>query len=187
MSRFHRISKQLVVGAVAALAASTMLATVAFAQSPPTPPSRFVGSVRVDGANAAAGTTIEARIGSTTCGVTTVFTSGSEARYTLDSPALEPTQNPNCGVEGSVVTFMVGGRQANETGTWRNYQLNTVNLTVTTAATPAATPTRTPGPPTAGTTSGAGEGSTAPIMEMLLVASALGLAGVGIASRVRKH
>jgi hypothetical protein len=168
---------------------STMLATVAFAQSPPTPPSRFVGSVRVDGANATAGTTIEARIGATTCGVTTVFAASGEARYALDSPALEPTQNPNCGTDGSVVTFFVGGRQANETGTWRNYQLNTVNLTVTTQTTPTtpgATPTRTPAAPVAGTTGASTSGASMPLMELMLVASALGLVGVGIAARVRK-
>ena len=189
MSRFLPISRQLALGAVVAMVFSTMLATVALAQSPPSPPSRFVGSVRVDGANATSGTTIEARIGSTTCGATTVFTAGSEARYALDSPALEPSQSPNCGTDGSVVTFYVGGRQANETGTWRNYQLNTVNLTVTTQTTPTtpgATPTRTPAAPVAGTTGITSSGTSVPVMELMLVAAALGLVGVGVAARVRK-
>ena len=193
MSRFGSLSRQLVIGAVAAMAATTLLASVAFAQSPPTPPSRFVGNVRVDGANAAAGTTIEARIGATTCGVTTVFTSGAEARYALDSSAAEPTQSPNCGTDGAVVTFFVGGRQANETGTWRNYQLNTVNLTVTQATAPptsptTAAPTRTPGAPNAGSGElSSGSGASAPMLEILLVASALGVVGVGIAARARKQ
>ncbi len=120
------------------------------AESPPAPPARFVGSVTVNGAPATAGTTIEAKVGSTTCGVTTVFISGSEARYSLDSPALDPAASPNCGTDGASVSFLVGGVQANETGTWLSYQLNTVNLTVSAAATPTPT-TPTPGTPGVGT------------------------------------
>src|SRR5690348_1251977 len=122
---------------LAALGLST-----AFAESPPAPPARFVGTVTVNGAPAAAGTTIEAHIGSTTCGVTTAFTSGATTRYTLDSPALDPGANPNCGTDGAAVTFFVGGQKANETGTWHSYQLNTLDLTVTAAT---ATPSSSPG------------------------------------------
>jgi len=133
-------------------ASGAFSATSVSAESPPSPPARFVGSVRVDGAMATAGSLIELRIGTSTCGVTSVFMSGSEARYAVDSPALDPGATPNCGVDGAVVTFYVGGRQANETGVWHNYQLNTVNLTVTTP-TPTTTATTTPG---AGTTPGTG-------------------------------
>lgn len=156
--RFATALAVLVLGSAAALQAGGALA-----ESPPNPPSRFVGSVKIDGVNAPAGTSVEARIGSASCGVTTVFTASNESRYVLDSPALDPGATPNCGTDGATVSFMVGGKPANETGTWHNYQLNTVNLTVTTAATatptattPAgggATPTRpaaTPGAPTTG-------------------------------------
>lgn len=173
--------------AVAAIAAA-MMVSVAGAQSPPNPPSRFVGNITVDGTPATAGTLIEARIGAVTCGATTVFMSGSEARYVLDSPASDPAQNPNCGADGSTVTFYVAGKQAAQTGSWANYKLNTVNLTVTTAATtPTAAPTAsvTPSAPVAGNT-----GSTNPagvsLLELMLVAAALGLAGVGVAATVRK-
>src|SRR3954469_18252452 len=95
-----RLRKPLL-GAVVGLAAVASLgAGAAFAESPPAPPARFVGTVTVNGAPAAAGTTIEAHIGATTCGVTTAFTSGSTTRYTLDSPALDPGANPNCGTDG---------------------------------------------------------------------------------------
>jgi hypothetical protein len=186
----RKIWKQLGLAAIVSVIASAMVVSVAGAQSPPTPPSRFVGSVTVNGAPAAAGTTIEARIGATTCGVTTVFMSGGQARYALDSPALDPAQNPACGTDGAVVTFFVGGQQANETGSWANYQLNTVNLTVTpatTPTTPAGTPTSaaTPRPPVAGN-GGAEAGSSAPLTEVLLLATAIGLAGVGLAARARK-
>ena len=192
MSKTRKFLRQLGLAAVAAAITSALVVSVAGAQSPPTPPSRFVGNVTVNGAPAAAGTTIEARIGGTTCGVTTVFMSGAEARYALDSPALDPAQNPACGVDGSVVQFYVGGQLANETGSWANYRLNTVNLTVTPAAVPttpppaAATPTRTPGAPQAGDsfTSGGGAPSI-PLMEAMLVATAIGLAGVAVAARAR--
>lgn len=156
----NTLSKRLAAGlAVLVLGATALLqANGAMAESPPNPPSRFVGSVKVNGANATAGTPVEARIGSASCGISTVFMAGSEARYVIDSPALDPGASPNCGTEGATVTFLVGGQVANETGAWRNYQLNTVNLTVTTttptATTPAGTPTRpaaTPGAPTTGT------------------------------------
>ena len=144
----------LIIGALGALGVSSALA-----ESPPNPPSRFVGKVTVNGAPATAGTTIEAVIGTTTCGLGSVFMAGSEARYVVDSPALDPGANPNCGTDGAVVTFRVAGSQANETGSWKNYQLNPVNLTVggaaatPTATTPAgatATPSRVPSAPASG-------------------------------------
>lgn len=182
-----RFLKQIGLAAVAAAVASALVVSVAGAQSPPTPPSRFVGSVTVNGQQAAAGTTIEARIGNTTCGTTTVFMASGQARYALDSPALDPAQFPACGTDGAVVTFFVGGQQANETGSWANYQLNTVNLTVTaqTPTTPGASPTATPRPPVAGNASGGGV-TEAPVLEVVLVATALGLAGVGLAARARR-
>ncbi|MEO6397873.1 MAG: hypothetical protein ABIP13_05355 [Tepidiformaceae bacterium] len=140
-------------------------ATTVSAESPPNPPSRFVGSVKVDGANAPAGTTIEAKIGTTTCGVASVFAAGGESRYALDSPALDPGANPNCGTDGAVVTFYIGGKLAAETGRWANYQLGTVNLTYTTpvAATVTATPaTPGAGTPAAGTTPGAAANTPKP-------------------------
>ncbi|MCZ7577361.1 MAG: hypothetical protein M5U18_10120 [Dehalococcoidia bacterium] len=102
-----------------ALAVALLLALASFsvslAQSPPNPPSRFVGSVTVDGTPAPAGTLIEVRIGATTCGVTTVFMASGEARYVVDSPALDPSAAPNCGTESSTVSFYVGGRLAAQT------------------------------------------------------------------------
>ena len=192
MSKTRKFLRQFGLAAVAGAIASALVVSLAGAQSPPTPPSRFVGSVTVNGAPAAAGTLIEARINGTTCGASTVFMNAGQARYTLDSPALEPAQNPACGVDGSVVQFYVGGQLANETGSWANYRLNTVNLSVTPAAatvTPPTTaspaPSRTPGPPTAGDSLGSSSGASIPLMEAMLVATALGLAGVGLAARYR--
>ncbi len=156
------------------------------AESPPNPPARFVGSVKVNGAPAAPGTSIEARIGSTTCGVTTVFMSGSDARYALDVPALDPGANPNCGVDGSAVSFYVGGQKAAETGSWKNYQLNQLDLTVVTA-TPTATSSATPKPPVTGSGSVSDGGSSAGWLFALLGVGALafGVSGVAVARRSR--
>ena len=164
-------------------------ATTVSAESPPNPPSRFVGSVKVDGANATAGTTIEAKIGTTTCGVATAFTASGETRYALDSPALDPGANPNCGTDGAVVTFYIGGKLANETGKWANYQLGTVNLTYTTpvaTATPVAAPSKTPGAPVTGNTGPAGESAAIWLFAVLgMGALAFGVGGVTVARRSR--
>jgi hypothetical protein len=165
----------------AALGLSLLAVSTASAESPPNPPSRFVGNVTVNGVPATAGTTIEARIGSTTCGTTSVFIASGEARYVVDSPALDPGATPNCGTDGAVVTFYVAGQKANETGSWKNYQLNTVNLTIT-PATP--TVTATPGAPVAGNTSPTDD---TPFAWYLAIAAlgVIGFAGAGFAAAGR--
>ena len=180
----------LIIGALGALGVSSALA-----ESPPNPPSRFVGKVTVNGAPATAGTTIEAVIGTTTCGLGSVFMAGSEARYVVDSPALDPGANPNCGTDGAVVTFRVAGSLANETGSWKNYQLNPVNLTVggTTVATPTATapptgatatPSRVPSAPASGTGPSQGSGLDLWVVVPILGA-ALAVSGGLFAVRAR--
>lgn len=168
-----------------ALAAALLLALASFsvslAQSPPNPPSRFVGSVTVDGAPAPAGTLVEVRIGASTCGVTTVFMASGEARYSVDSPALDPSTAPNCGTEASVVSFYVGGRLAAQTAQWRNWELNQVNLTVT-AATPTAVPTPTPRVPSAGNSMGADYGFSPLWIASMATLAIIGFAGMGWAA-----
>ena len=164
-------------------------ATTVSAESPPNPPSRFVGSVKIDGTNAPAGTTIEAKIGTTTCGVASAFTASGETRYSLDSPALDPGANPNCGTDGAVVTFYIGGKLANETGKWANYQLGTVNLTYTTptpAPAASATPAKTPAAPNPGNSGSSGESTAIWLFAVLgMGALAFGVGGVTAARRSR--
>jgi hypothetical protein len=164
-----------VLGLVLLGLSGTFGATKVSAESPPAPAARFTGTVLVDGVAPAAGTTIEAKIGSATCGVTTTFANGAESRYRLDSPALDPGANPNCGTDGAAVTFYVGGKKANETGTWRNYDLNQLNLTVTTP-----TPTTTPKPPSTGSV-GASDGSAATWLFAILGLGALAFSAGGVA------
>lgn len=169
----------MVLGTVAALTASG-----AFAQSPPNPPSRFAGTVKVNGQNAAAGTTVEARVGAASCGITTVFLASGEARYVLDSPEGNAQTAPGCGSDGSNVTFLVGGVVAAESAPWRNYTLNVLNLTATTVT---ATPTKpaTPAAPVAGNAMAPAGGSMAWAWVLVVgVPLLLGAGAVGLRSRV---
>lgn len=191
-----------VLGVVLLGLSGALNASTVSAESPPNPPSRIVGSVKVDGVNAPAGTTVEARIGNASCGVTTVFTANNESRYAVDVPALDPGATPNCGTDGAVISFFVGGRKANETGTWANYQLGTVNLTVTTQATATASPSASPGaspsasaavpsatvrpPATGNTADGAGESAAIWLFALVgMGALAFGVGGATIARRGR--
>lgn len=173
-------------------------ADVASAESPPGRPSRFVGAVTVDGAKVAAGTVIEARIGDASCGVTTTFDQGGQARYSLDVPALDPGASPNCGTDGATVTFLIGGKPAAETGVWHDYQLGQVDLSYTTptatpetpspTASPSATPrTGTPGGPVTGSGLAADGGSSNAMLFVVLGLGALafGVGGAAIAKRSR--
>ncbi|MFN0093194.1 MAG: hypothetical protein ACKVVT_00235 [Dehalococcoidia bacterium] len=168
------------------------------AESPPNPPARFAGSVKVDGAAPPAGTRIEARIVSATCGVTVTFNTGAESRYVLDVPALDPGSSPNCGTDGAVVTFFIGDKQAKETGSWKNFDLNPVNLTYTTpptataTASPSATPTSggggggggaTPRPPATGNGLDSGSGSNAVLFGLIGLGVLAFAAGGAVAAR----
>jgi hypothetical protein len=181
----HRPSRTPLVVAFAAVCA-LLLVSFAAAQAPPQPPSRFVGTVAVNGTPAASGTVVEARIGGTSCGTGTVFIEAGQSRYVVDVAAAASTAG--CGADGSQVSFFVGGAQANETGSWANFQLNSVNLTVGGAA-PAATATRpasTPAPPATGDGGVSGSNAAPSLIVLGLIAAALGLSGAGLAVRSRK-
>jgi len=160
------------------------------AQSPPTPPARFAGSVTVDGQPVPAGTVIVALVGAATCGTTSTFTEAGVARYVLDVPALEPNNAANCGTDGAAVYFFISALKANETGSWRNFDLNQLNLTATTPVSPTpttpagGTPVATPKPPTTGqgTVDSAGGSS----LYLALGIGAVALAAAGAATAVRR-
>lgn len=175
--------------AAALLAGSALAADTAFAQSPPEPPSRFAGSVTIDGQPAPAGTPIEARVGSTSCGVTTVFLQGGQARYVIDV-ASAATQ-AGCGTPGAQVTFVVGGQAAPQTGSWRNYELAQLDLALVTAtptatATPPPAATPTPRPPVAGTSRAHADAPSAWWIVAMAGLASLGFAGMGWAASRRQ-
>lgn len=161
------------------------------AQSPPTPPARFAGSVTVDGKAVPAGTVITATIGSVSCGVTSTFNQGAEARYVMDVPALNPSDpgGPKCGADNSVITFTIGGTKAKETGSWVNSQLNILNLTATSNVTPTPAPgtgptATVPKPPTTGNLGPSESGNS--LWLYIALASALVAFGVSGAAVTRK-
>jgi hypothetical protein len=183
------------IGLAAMMGVALLGASVAFAESPPNPPARFAGTVTVNGAKVPAGTVIEARIGTTSCGTTSTFDQGGNANYVLDVPALDPGATPNCGTENAAVSFFVGGQLAQETGSWKNYQLNILNLTVVPATAtptggtpgPGTTPTATVKPPDTGTGLMSGDSSTAILLfaALGLGAVAFGVGGAAVARRSR--
>mgnify|MGYP001335279915 CR=1 FL=1 len=172
-------------GSIAALlllgVAGAFVADTAHAESPPGRPARFVGSVTVDGAMPAAGTAIQAKIGDATCGTTSVFMANGEARYALDVPARDPGAAPNCGEDGATVSFYVDGDAADQTGTWRDYDLNVLNLTVS--------PPPTPAPPTTGSGLASADGASGISLLFValgFVALAAGLGGVAAVRRTSR-
>jgi hypothetical protein len=140
--------------------------------------------VTVDGVPVPPGTVITALIGSASCGATSTFTSGAESRYVLDVPALDPGATPNCGADGSVVTFYIGALKANESGSWRNYDINVLNLTATTPPSPTPTAVVTPRPPVTG--QGTVENGSNGTLFFALGIGALALAAAGAVSAVRR-
>jgi hypothetical protein len=129
----------------------------------PVIPGTYNGTVTVNGAPAADGTTITASIGSVAWATDT--TSGG--RYVFDVPASLPTQEP-C-FSGGEITFTCDTATATETATW-NSGLHDLNLTCGSAATATVTvapppvtvttvPTGTPvAPPIVGSGSGSDGG-----------------------------
>ncbi len=98
----------------------------AAAQQPPGPPHQFDGSASVDGATAAAGTSVIALIDGHECGAATVDAAGM---YRLHVPA-------TCAEDGDTVNFHVGDQPAAETGTYAGGARTALNLTATTPVEP---------------------------------------------------
>lgn len=179
---------------ILALAATGALAVsaIAFAQAPPNPPSRFAGSVTINGAPAPSGASIQAKVGSANCGSAAVFIEAGQSRYVVDVPATDSGANAGCGTDGATVSFTVNGVAAAQTGTWANFKLSELNLTTggaaatPTATAPGATVTATPRPPTTGSGSAEG-GETSWLLLTVLGGIALGAgATAAAAARVRK-
>ena len=88
-----------------------------FQDTPPTQPSGFWGTVKINGANVADGTVITAWIGAANCANDSVITFEGDTVYNLDVPAVD-AEHPNCGTTGAMVTFKIGEVTADQTGTW---------------------------------------------------------------------
>jgi len=112
-------------------------------------PSRFYGTVKINGENALEGTIIRALINSRVVATTSAIMYQGESVYTIDVPGDDPT-TPEIegGKEGDVMRFMVAGFLIRETATWRSGTDIEFNLSLTANATlPPPHPTEPP-PPT---------------------------------------
>jgi len=153
----------------------------------PNPPARFAGSVTIDGHPAPAGTLVEARVGSSSCGTAATFMDGGVARYVLDVPAAD-SAHPGCGTDSAAVAFYAGGIRTAESGSWHDYQLNQLNLTVLTGVPtpqPPAPPPPAPGPPNTGTGNALGSPIEPSWLAALLIGVAIAGSAVSVAYRRR--
>lgn len=106
-----------------AVVALLLFPAMAFAETPPEIPCRFYGTVTVDGKDVADGTTIEAIIGGTVV-ATTATTTNASGDSVYGVKVLQPTGSS---YEGSTVTFKIGAKSAEQTGTWvrgMNFETN---------------------------------------------------------------
>lgn len=112
-------------------------------------PSRFYGTVKINGENAREGTIIRALINGLVVATTTAIMYQGESVYSIDVPGDDPT-TPEIegGKEGDMIRFMVAGFLIRETATWQSGTDIELNLSITANATlPPPQPTEPP-PPT---------------------------------------
>ncbi len=138
--------KGMVAGATTlALVASSTVLGAGSASAQPTPPTRFFGTVTLNGQPAPNGATVQARVGTNNCGTGTVTAAGSSSSYVVD--VLSATTQPGCGTDGATVSFTVNGAPASQTGTFQTGAFVSLNLTAQAATpTPSPTPARTATP-----------------------------------------
>ncbi len=93
---------------------------------PSGPPHRFAGSVTLDDAPAAAGTSVTAIVNGAECGSATVIESAAGSTYVVDVPQ-------SCADDGDTVNFAIGGYHAAETGTYAGGTRTDLDLTASSA------------------------------------------------------
>lgn len=102
------------------------------ANAVPTLPSSFYGTVKVNGINVPAGTTVIAKINGTQYAATTVFSYEADTVFILDVPG-DQSDTPGIegGIEGDTILFFIDAIQADQTGTWHSGTNVGLNLTGT--------------------------------------------------------
>jgi hypothetical protein len=110
----------------------------------PTLPSSFYGTVKVNDANVADGTRVQALINGHAYAEGLTQTYQGDSVYTVDVPGDDTgTAAQDGGREGDTIQFKIGGALSNQTGTWHSGTNVMLNLTVSTSATlpaPKASP-----------------------------------------------
>jgi hypothetical protein len=121
-----------------------LLVTPVTALAIPPLPSSIYGTVKVNNANVADGTLVEALINDQVVASGYTQTYQGDSVYTLDVPGDDgSTTAIEGGKEGDKISFKVGGVLANETGVWHGATNVMLNLTIT-SGTPLNTPQPTP-------------------------------------------
>jgi len=106
-------------------------------------PATFYGTVRVNGANAPAGTSVDAYIGGVSYASKVVQISGADTVYAIDVPGDIPEiAGKQGGVEGDSIEFRVGGLVCAQSGVWHRGTQTNLNLTAA-GTLPTMTPTTT--------------------------------------------
>lgn len=111
-----------------------MSGSAVFALAPGVP-HRFFGTVSVNGAPAADGTMVSAKIGGAT--VSTTTTSGGKYGY---SSSIFYVEDPNSNRKGSTIQFFVNGVDSGATAIYDNGESTNINLAVTIATPPPGNP-----------------------------------------------
>lgn len=134
---------------------SGLLAFGAAAFAQPQVPAAFYGSASIDGEPVPDGTEVRGFIDGKDCTQVgpayrgTVNEGGVSAYSIL---VMHESQEPGCGTEGKTVTFTIGGREAEQTATWRagpqQLDLNAGVGEPLQLPTPTPTPTPVPDQPT---------------------------------------
>ncbi|MBI4286150.1 MAG: hypothetical protein HY670_09710 [Chloroflexi bacterium] len=130
--------------ALALLVVLTMLFAIPAAASaqPPSLPQYFFGTLKIDGADAPVGTTIEARVPGVVPGPLNPFVTTQAGIYGDFSPS---AKGPGLVVggdiaEGATIEFFINGSKANETAPWQSGQTTRLDLTLGVVPPPGATP-----------------------------------------------
>ena len=125
--------KKLLVLTTLILTLSILFFNVQPAFAVPPQPSGFYGTVKIDGANVAAGTAVTARISGVTYATSEYLLYNGDTVYSVDVPGEDPdTAGTQGGVAGDTVVFFIGAVQASQTGTWASGTNLTLNLTAST-------------------------------------------------------
>ena len=94
------------------------------------PPATYYGWVEPsDGFTPTVGSSVQAWIGDTLCGETSLVEHNEQLAYAIHVEATDPFEPDGCGEDGALVTFMVDGQEMNETPFWENGQSQYLSLT----------------------------------------------------------
>lgn len=107
-----------------------LLATASPALALPPLPCTFSGTVLLNGANPAAGTSVSAWINGVQYNLGPVVISQGTAYYAVDVPGddLSTANIIEGGIEDQTVEFHIGWQVAGQTGTWQSGNPQTLNL-----------------------------------------------------------